>query len=459
VGQTNQTTDQPTRLKVIGFDSWTGGARIFEHLVDALNERGVDLSIIHLGSWGSDMGRPKTEKIGKLDFRDISSFPTQSFPAVLKSEQPAAVLFLSTDTFAHRAFNRYCRWSGIPTMYLFHGLRSVQATDSGSIYKISLMAQSRFIAERLVKSLTLVWPTYAKALWQTGGTYSEWIRFAKDIIVLGLGRYARVSASDARTDSCCVFIEADVNLTAHKYGFDKEDIVVVGNSDLASFGLGAEAIGAQLKSPTIDYQDVMYVDSAFIYSGWVFSSKAEYVEHLRATRRALESQGKHLVFKPHPDHFRTEIISELKAEGFDICMKEEFVTRLQRCCGCIVEQSSAAVIPALQGVPLLLASYGKLKGQRFGQMLLDYPRARMLHDVNEVSAVIAEEQQAFNYEDTRKWIDQNCGPMPAEDMPIRVADALVGLCNKNQSGYKGTTSKQANAYLHNHPLVQSGTIS
>ena len=45
------------------------------------------------------------ETIGDLPVRDISSYPKRGFPDILDAEQPDAVLFLSTETFAHRAFN------------------------------------------------------------------------------------------------------------------------------------------------------------------------------------------------------------------------------------------------------------------------------------------------------------------------------------------------------------------
>lgn len=79
--------------KVIGFDSWTEGARYFEKLVPALEDRGYSLILIHIGSWGHDPNRPVEEKIGHLNVRDITYYKGMSFLQILKTEQPEAVIF------------------------------------------------------------------------------------------------------------------------------------------------------------------------------------------------------------------------------------------------------------------------------------------------------------------------------------------------------------------------------
>src|SRR2546427_574082 len=126
--------------KVIGFDGWTLGAFHYQRLVEALKAKGLALTLIHLGSWGNDMGRPKEEQMGNLQVRDISFYGGKSFPEILALEDPAAVIFLSTDTFLHRAFNRYCRQSRVPTINLFHGIRGVVDNDDGLPFSMNRIA-------------------------------------------------------------------------------------------------------------------------------------------------------------------------------------------------------------------------------------------------------------------------------------------------------------------------------
>jgi hypothetical protein len=83
-------------------------------------------------------------------------------------------------------------------------------------------------------------------------------------------------------------------------------------------------------------------------------------------------------------------------------------------------------VPALLGASLLLANYGKLKGQRYGIVLTEYPRARYLHDVAELRPLL-ESEQVCDAQKTRLWIATNAGPLPAEEMPERVARQVLDL--------------------------------
>jgi len=419
--------------KVLGFDNWTGGGHHFERLVAAFKNRNLDLSLVHLGSWGNDPGRPAEETIGTLPVRDISSYGQDSFPDILDAEDPDVVLFLSIDTFAHRAFNRYCRARDVPTIHLYHGLVRVQAVDSGTPYRPNFYAQLKFASSKLMKAFKFVWPTYMRSLWTTGAAAREWFRFVRDIFVVGLGRYTPVSADDARTDKCCVYAAADVEHAVKKYGFANEDVVVVGNPDLIHFGLTASVIGSHLSSPDVERSDVMYIDTGLIFTGYVFSSEAQFVQHLIDTKRELKKQGKHLVFKPHPDHNRTAVLSTLATAGIDICSNQEFVQRLQGCCACIVEPSTLSVVPALMGMPLCLANYGQLRGCRFGEVLHTYPRSRTLVNVADLSSLLEAEKASCDVEGVREWIKYNAGPLPAELMPDRVAELAQSLIGRQPS--------------------------
>lgn len=439
---------EPHAWKVIGFDSWTGGAHHYQRLIDAFEARGVTLSLVHIGSWGSDPGRPPTETIGDLPVRDVSSYAKRGFPDILDAERPDAVLFLSTETFAHRAFNRYCRARGIPTVNLYHGLVRVQAVDDeGSPYKVNPIAHLKFVSSRLLKALTLVWPTYGRALWTTHAPMRAWQRFVSDIFSGGLGRFPFAAAEDAKTDACCVYVAADVEHAVRKYGFAKNEITAVGNPDLVHFGLPAEAIGSHLESRG-ERRDVMYIDTGLVYTGYVFSTPEEFRRHLIDTKIELAKHGMRLVFKPHPDHRRSNMLQTLADAGVEVCTNEEFAERLTDCCAAIVEPSSLGVLPALLGMPLFFAQYGKLEGQRFGQVLLSYPRAKPLTDLAQFAESLAALRQSCDVDATRRWIAENAGPLPADRMPSRVADvvaSLIGRARRGPAGEPGSSTAVAPA--------------
>ncbi|MCL5966092.1 MAG: hypothetical protein M1550_02570, partial [Deltaproteobacteria bacterium] len=348
-------------MKVIGFDSWTQGAHHYLRLVDTFKAKGIELILIHLGSWGTEKGRPEKEMIGNLEVRDIAYYNRKSFSEIIESENPSAVIFLSTHTFSHRAFNRYIRYRNIPSIHLYHGLVRVQAVvGSDSPYKPNLIHRLKFATSQLPRALKYVWPAYARALWETGATAGEWSRFGYDIVSGAMGMHSKTVADDARTNGCCIYAAADIENAVQRYGYAREKVFVVGNPDLIHFGLTTDMIGSKLALPLVDRSDVMYVDTGLVYvGGFAFQSKEEFVQHMVDTKNQLEQQGRHLIFKPHPQHLMNDdILSDLIAAGVDICSNQDFLSRLQRCCACIVEPTSLSVVPALMGMPLLLANYG-----------------------------------------------------------------------------------------------------
>jgi hypothetical protein len=113
----------------------------------------------------------------------------------------------------------------------------------------------------------------------------------------------------------------------------------------------------------------------------------------------------------------------------EVLTNDNFVTRLQQCAAAIVEPSTAALIPAIVGVPLLLAHYGKLSAQAYGEVLLEYPRARMLDDPAQINSLLQAEAAALDPEAVSGWIRLNAGPLPAHLMPQRVADVVHRMAN------------------------------
>lgn len=420
---------QKLPYKVIGFDSWTGGNRHYKRLIPAFREQGLELLLIHLGSWGVDKGRTKEEWMEELHVRDISYYGNRSFSEILDLEQPSVVLFLSTDTFAHRAFNRLARAKGMPTIHLYHGLMSALAVDVAKPYDRNLVSYFWFVTSRIVKMFTKVWPSYVNALLSTHANWDEWKRFFTDNIDLLLGRDRLDSALDARTDLCCIYTDGDREHAESRYGFNDEEVVDVGNPDIVQFGLCEELIGPYLER-TEECHDIIYIDTALLLRGATFSNQEDFVDHLIETKKAVNRIGKRLLVKLHPDHFKTDTPDRLRQRGVKICQNDQFIARLQSCCAVIVEPSSAAIIPALMGLPLLLARYGNLRHQNFGKILREYPIGIYLDEVNYIQDKLKSLVSRFHKETVVAWISRNSGPLPAELMPKRVAQVVVDLVNR-----------------------------
>lgn len=389
------------------------------------------MTLVHFGSWGNDPGRPLEEMIGPLPVRDVAWYGKGSIARILEIERPDAVLMFSTRHMVQRAFLRYCRQRGIPTVHAYHGLVRVQAVDHGGrAYKLHWFAFLRFAAGRAGKSLFRTFPTYARALRETSGTSVEWRRFLLDIWDLALGRVDKEKAPDARTSKCCVYTEADVPHAVSHYGFAPEDVIPVGNPDLLAFGLTGADMGAAIERPGASSRDVVYIDTALLATGLLFRSDADFIAHMLRLRDALQGQGRRLLFKPHPDMRLRGIDRALAAQGIETVSNEEFVAVLRRCCAAVVETTTAALVPALMGMPLFLARFGRLEDLQFGEVLRSYPRALELGDPLDFDRLLTAEAETCDPDRVVGWIRTNAGPLPASDMPRRLAEVILDLVQR-----------------------------
>lgn len=410
---------------IIGFDSWARGSFHYERLVDAFEKKGYELLLIHIGSWGHDKDRPKEEMAGKLKIRDITYYADQSFKSILIKEKPEAVLFLSTRAFAHQAFNRYANSLNIPTIHLAHGLVGVQDICEGhEAYATNYRSLFSIWMQRIGKNVSKLMPCYVKSLIDSKATAQEWIAFAKEIFdkALAKNNNSIVAPLDAKTTIGLVYTRADIPFFRDGHHLNEKDIYIVGNPDLIRFGLSDKHFGIGLNQTDLVDKEIIYIDTALIQAGVVFQDEAQFVNHLIETHRILAKQGYSMTVKLHPSHFRTGVPDALRRSGIEICENADFVNRLMLSVAAIVEPSSAAIIPALMGKPILLAQYDKFIGQRYGAVLSEYPRARPLSKLDDLACILAAEKEELDPFAFQLWFDQNSGPLPAEEMPDRVAE-------------------------------------
>jgi hypothetical protein len=236
-----------------------------------------------------------------------------------------------------------------------------------------------------------------------------------------------VAAPDASTAACCVYTEADIDHAVERYGVPRQAVFAVGNPDLVRFGVSKDDLGACLSPAWAPSREVMYIDTALIEAGAVFDDADDFSRHLVDTKEALSRQGFHLLVKLHPAHFRTGVPELLAQNGVELCAGEDFLARLKNCCACIAEPSSLAVVPALVGMPLFLARYGELKEQEYGEVLTSYPGAQSLTDVHAFASLLAAGGTERNAGPSGEWIERNAGPLPAEEMPDRVAEVMASI--------------------------------
>ncbi len=413
---------------IICFDSWTGGARHYQRLIPALRDHSIRLSLVHISSWGNSLSSPPECNFGDLLVRDISYYGN-SLEKVITTEQPDAVILLSTETFVHRAFMRYCKQNGIPTLHLSHGVESVfgQSGNQLGVPKRSKIAHIGYVASKLYKLLTRTLPCYSKSLIKTGAAFFEWERFTSDIYQLAIGNEpACVRASaDAKATYSAVYIAADAKHAKSCFGYEDNEVFVVGNPDLQFFGFNEEMIGRWSSPESSANKYVMYIETGLSSQATLYAGTSGFVQHLLNTSIALSNQGYKLRLKLKPDQVNTDaIIAGIVGSGIELVSNDNFLTSLQECVACISETSTLALIPALMGMPLLLANYGDLSTLSFGSVLMNYPRGYFLRNISEVASILAADSSFSKSKELRNWIAENAGPLPFDDMPQRVVSVV-----------------------------------
>lgn len=418
------------KYRVLGFDGWTMGSHHYSRLLSAFSECGIDFVLVHLGSWGDEIGRPKEEIIDGMLVRDIAYYGQCSFDHILETERPDVVLFLSTETFLHQAFQRYCFAKSIPTLHLFHGLLGVVPHVVGvTVYKISPLRQLMYVLERVGKFVRRTVWVYSRSLIKTRGTFADWCKFAQDVTNRIKGVSVVIPARDSRATRCCVYTKADYVTTEVKWKYESGEVVAVGNPDLGRFGLDEKLLGSAIRSSAVPDRRIVYIDSGISSHGTNFSSDREYVSYLQNCARSLRERNYNLCvkLKPHPSSRFEFLRDQLMRDGITVLENDEYVPALVSSSGCIAEPSTASLIPCLLGLPVFLARVGKLNTLLYGDVFDKYPRAMYLGSWEDIPDHILPIPEAVTARATDAWIADNAGPMPAADMPKRVARVVLEL--------------------------------
>jgi hypothetical protein len=416
------------KIKVLAFDSWTGGIHNYVRLLNDFKENNIEMFLVHLGSWGNDTRNSKKEYINNLEVRDISYYKNQNFENILDIEKPNLVLFLSTGTFAHRAFQRYCLQKNIPTINLAHGILSVgHYKGNDAPVKINIFAHIRWLLSRTKTTFLYAVPVYAKSLYKTKATFSEWKRLFSDLFDRVFYKETHKLALDARSSIACVFVDAEIEDISIRYNLDRTKIKVVGNPDLIHFNITEDKLCSCLKNNVLKNKDVMYIDCGMTHFGVYFKSQNEYCEFISNISKKLAEFGFNLIFKikPQDPQYIKSITELISSYNIELIQNTNFQERLSNCVACITEPSTLGVVPELFALPVFLNQLGPLSDLQYGDIFTLYPRAFLLKDLNEFNNILVNE--VVNINKTELWIKNNSGPLPASDMPKRVVKVIYDL--------------------------------
>jgi hypothetical protein len=418
------------KIKVLCFDSWTVGSHHYVRLIEEFKKNNIDLILLHLESWGGQHVQSE-QVIDGLVVRDISYYNNIGFSKILDLEKAHLVIFLSTETFAHRAFQRLCHFKKIPTINLYHAVVGVLPFDGKALHAFNLLGHFRNISRHFRKTVLKAIPAYIMSLIQTSAEFSVWIRLLKDIYFRAIGKWIFNPASDATSSQTCVYTDVDRYNAIYKYGHTPEDVHTVGNPDLIRFGLTECLISTALKQNDQQVKQIIYIDSGISSHGWVFNSDQDYLKYLVDCATQVQQNGFQLSvkLKPHPAKRKNYLSTELSNRNIKIIENDMFVDQLLKSTACMIEPSTLGLIPTLLGLPVVLVHMPPLEGLIYGEVFTSYPRAIKLMKISDLNLLLDKEKNKCNVEEVNKWIKNNSGPLPAADMPKRVAKVVLDLIN------------------------------
>lgn len=422
-------------LKVLAFDGWTKGAHHFAPIAKELSAQGGEFLLIHLGSWGHDQGRPQEEKWDALTLRDISYYGRIGLDEILVREAPDVVVFLSTRALVHQAVNRYALSRGISTVHMLHGLIHVQSVSlTGNSHKANRRRTAALIWERAAKNLTRTIPTYARALLKTRAPLSYWGSMVGEVMHKAMSGSAILAPPDATTTAGLVYVAADIPFLRDGYRVPEAAISVIGNPDLAGFGVTDTDIGSrQREAPSDLRQSVLYLDTGLDVAGFVFADARAFSHHLISLQQALRIQGLSLEVKLHPARGDAALEQRLEEAGIARVWNEGFLPALRTARAVITEPSTVAMVPAVMGLPLLLARFGALREQGYGSVLKTYPLSRDLEDPAKLSDLLAEIAENSDLQAFQTWVEENGGPRPLGAVAQRATEAIMTVAHRSRA--------------------------
>jgi hypothetical protein len=356
-------------VKVLFFDSWTGGIHNFIPIAARLKERGVDSLLVHRGSWGDDPDRPAEETVNGLLVRDIRHYRTNLIYKVFAAERPDAVVILTTRTFIDRSVILAARALGITSFYLMHGAINVGDRHEGYFDGMrETLRKQRWTQAK--KYLRLVLPNYFYSGTNVTAGFAlrayPWHTIWKTFADPAQYYWAPPAHPELHCDHALVWAEAYRQQIHRMPGYPIDRIQVIGPPPLDS----AAALLANPPSqdtlrefrmrhrlseslPLVVYLETPAVESGF--SGWTAQSR---LAHFDEIIELTWSAGKQLVIKLHPASERETLRKYENDQRVRILRDVELSVLVYAAHSIIGFVSTTLDIPIIFGKAILTPTWG-----------------------------------------------------------------------------------------------------
>ena len=361
-------------MKVLFFDTWTVGIGNFLPIAKELKKRSVECILVHRGSLGAEVGRPKEEVVKGIQTRDISFYKTRLLHNIFKIEAPDAIVMLSSFYILDRAVILSAKALGIKTFFLMPGIREVDEDYIRTIEYETKFKKINSISSKLKKIpkyFTFVIPNYFFSGCKNSKyfifTPSPWKALGELFFQPGRKILYPTPSEEIHCDKALVYADRYKQFFHEKYGYPLEKIKIVGNPNLDRvYSLLNDkkdpAFNRSLRQekkigddqPIVTYLATPFVEAG--YKGWTSEARVKQIEEFL---EGCIKAGCHLVVKLHPS-MNDPAIYDLEKKFAEISIIDACDTPslIDVSCAVIGHHSSTLLIPIVFDKPLFIPQWG-----------------------------------------------------------------------------------------------------
>jgi hypothetical protein len=352
--------------KIIYFDYWTVGIHNFKVFDESLRHAGLEVKLIHLGSW-RDPNTPAYQEIDGIKCYDISYFKTKLLYNIIRDEAPDAIITLNASFTIDRAITMICRNLGIKLIYLMHGIMTREEYIEDSIRETN-RSRKEGLLRKVVNQLKGIVPNYLFSLYKYDKKYFFKSYPYKLLVntLLNPTRYLNFppASFDLDPDLSLVYGNIDFRFYERRL-FDKKKSVikVVGNPGLDSYFQQFNELPFErdsflsqynipLNKPYVTYLEEGFVQDKF----WTVDRWLAFCETLLDV---CTQSGRHLVIKLHPRTANSPYLESLRRlENLSLVDRTNLPKLINFTDKCISHYSTTLIYPILLNKPIFVPRWG-----------------------------------------------------------------------------------------------------
>lgn len=357
-------------MKILYFDYWTKGIKLFVNIDKQLKALGYNTLLLHVESRRSKNVNAE-EIIDGILCRDISYYRTRYLLKILKIVKPDIVISVNSTYLLDRTLVLACRKLNIKTVYLMNGKKPIGSQlDS---WKISFN-NKKSLVRRIGKSfryLKFDVPNYICSLFYHNHGHISLIKifkvlfnyFSDPIVVIGFP----ICREELIHDKCLAFAN---NYIEHwiKFGYKRNQIFITGNPEhdtIARKEYDIDGLPGVVQSTIkLGKKYAVYLEEANVehmVPGWTDEYRND---HLEKIAQRLYKDGYLLIVKLHP----LTILSKISNNSCNMLIfsKCDIATLIYHSTFCISHMSTTIDFAVLLNKPILIPQW------RLSKRTVDY---------------------------------------------------------------------------------------